>query len=306
MKKEGSTASMLWLDIRRGFCSKRFWGIVGVVTIVFVVFLTLDIIYPLQKYYNGYGTFDWKLDSISMAPFAVRIGILSMDLFITFFPFIGVIAYAGTIIDERKDGYCYQIIQKRGFHSYYWSHFVASGLLGGLLAVTILISLYLLTDIGIGQNPLWRDAIQVYLTPEFGSENETVYFGIHILTKSAGHVELVLLGMVSFFLTGCLFGLLGAIIAFVSDARVLVYAMPMIIMETGCGGLYAISLLFGRDSVAANVLAYFYNITGAYISFGNLLSRCIVIFLIILMLCIGKGMESKVVRYYLGEEIRQV
>ena len=54
MKKEGSTASMLWLDIRRGFCSKRFWGIVGVVTIVFVVFLTLDIIYPLQKYYNGY------------------------------------------------------------------------------------------------------------------------------------------------------------------------------------------------------------------------------------------------------------
>ena len=193
MKKEGSTASMLWLDIRRGFCSKRFWGIVGVVTIVFVVFLTLDIIYPLQKYYNGYGTFDWKLDSISMAPFAVRIGILSMDLFVTFFPFIGVIAYAGTIIDERKDGYCYQIIQKRGFHSYYWSHFVASGLLGGLLAVAILISLYLLTDIGIGQNPLWKDAIQVYLTPEFGSENETVYFGIHILTKSAGHVELVLL-----------------------------------------------------------------------------------------------------------------
>lgn len=87
MKKEGSTASMLWLDIRRGFCSKRFWGIVGVVTIVFVVFLTLDIVYPLQKYYNGYGTFDWKLDSISMAPFAVRIGILSMDLFVTFFPF---------------------------------------------------------------------------------------------------------------------------------------------------------------------------------------------------------------------------
>lgn len=86
MKKEGSTASMLWLDICRGFCSKRFWGIVGVVTIVFVVFLTLDIIYPLQKYYNGYGTFDWKLDSISMAPFAVRIGILSMDLFVTFFP----------------------------------------------------------------------------------------------------------------------------------------------------------------------------------------------------------------------------
>ena len=168
---------------------------------------------------------------------------------VTFFPFIGVIAYAGTIIDERKDGYCYQIIQKRGFHSYYWSHFVASGLLGGLLAVAILISLYLLTDIGIGQNPLWKDAIQVYLTPEFGSENETVYFGIHILTKSAGHVELVLLGMVSFFLTGCLFGLLGAIIAFVSDARVLVYAMPMIIMETGCGGLYAISLLFGRDSI---------------------------------------------------------
>lgn len=69
----------------------------------------------------------------------------------------------------------------------------------GLLAVAILISLYLLTDIGIGQNPLWKDAIQVYLTPEFGSENETVYFGIHILTKSAGHVELVLLGMVSFF-----------------------------------------------------------------------------------------------------------
>ena len=33
MKKEGSTASMLWLDICRGFCSKRFWGIVGVVTI---------------------------------------------------------------------------------------------------------------------------------------------------------------------------------------------------------------------------------------------------------------------------------
>ena len=29
MKKEGSTASMLWLDIRRGFCSKRFWGMYG-------------------------------------------------------------------------------------------------------------------------------------------------------------------------------------------------------------------------------------------------------------------------------------
>lgn len=123
------------------------------------MFLTLDIIYPLQKYYNGYGTFDWKLDSISMAPFAVRIGILSMDLFVTFFPFIGVIAYAGTIIDERKDGYCYQIIQKRGFHSYYWSHFVASGLLGGLLPVAILIMLISVDDLGIGQNPLWKDAI---------------------------------------------------------------------------------------------------------------------------------------------------
>ena len=50
MKKEGSTASMLWLDIRRGFCSKRFWGIVGVVTIVFVVFLTLD---ASAKRWNG-------------------------------------------------------------------------------------------------------------------------------------------------------------------------------------------------------------------------------------------------------------
>ena len=29
MKKEGSTASMLWLDIRRGFCSKRFWALLG-------------------------------------------------------------------------------------------------------------------------------------------------------------------------------------------------------------------------------------------------------------------------------------
>lgn len=153
---------------------------------------------------------------------------------LSLFPFIGVIAYAGTIIDERKDGYCYQIIQKEGFIPITES-FCRKWAAWGLLAVAILISLYLLTDIGIGQNPLWKDAIQVYLTPEFGSENETVYFGIHILTKSAGHVELVLLGMVSFFLTGCLFGLLGAIIAFVSDARVLVYAMPMIIMETGCG-----------------------------------------------------------------------
>ena len=29
MKKEGSTASMLWLDIRRGFCSKRFGALLG-------------------------------------------------------------------------------------------------------------------------------------------------------------------------------------------------------------------------------------------------------------------------------------
>lgn len=120
---------MLWLDIRRGFCSKRFWGIVGVVTIVFVVFLTLDIIYPLQKYYNGYGTFDWKLTQ-SRWLHLLFVSVFYQWICLSLFS----IYWSNSICwnDNRwaKRRILLSDYTKRGFHSYYWVILSQVGCLG--------------------------------------------------------------------------------------------------------------------------------------------------------------------------------
>ena len=141
MGKHNSTGTMILINIRRGLCNKRFWIVVGVTTIIYAVIIVLESWFPVQKYYRGYNTPDWYLDGLAALGSIEVDKILRLELFHNLFPFVGALAFAYVILDDRRHTYYYQIIQKKGLSNYFWSDFLTSGLMGGILAVILLLAL---------------------------------------------------------------------------------------------------------------------------------------------------------------------
>lgn len=73
----------------------------------------LECWFPVQKYYRGYNTPDWYLDGLAALGSSKVNKILQLELFHNLFPFVGALAFAYVILDDRRHTYYYQIIQKK-------------------------------------------------------------------------------------------------------------------------------------------------------------------------------------------------
>lgn len=301
MKKQNSVGSMVWLDIKRGICNKRFWIVEGIFAIVFIALIFLQAYYPIVRYQKGYGSLDWFVDGLTITAESEIISILGLQLFGNFFPFIGALAFAYSIIDDWKDKYYQQIIQRNTFKKYYWSRFYSSGIMGGILAVSVFILLIFLAEIGIDYNPFIHNTIQFFKKDMPMEYTYSIYFGAVCVTENCGFLVWMILGAVSFFLVGTLFGMVAALVGFRTDNRVMLYASPVIFVMLYEKWIYVMTLLLHKWSFISNLLSYFY-IRENYSFFGYGIYYFVLIFLIALMVVIAKRMEHCVSNRYLEEE----
>lgn len=298
MKNTGSVIHMIGIDIRRGVCNKRFWIAVAVLEIIFVAIIVLDNILAVQQYYEG-GVFRNEWYAFYLSAENDFNYITNLTLFGSSFPLFGAIAYAYSIVDDRKHSYYRQIVQKNKMQNYYWSRMIASGIMGGIFVVVVLGILILMLEIGINYNPFLKDVVQFY--KQFITDN------VHII--SCGNTQLfeihseiiweLMVGF-SFFIIGILYGLFSTIIAFLTDNRVIVYVTSLVASMIYTKGLYAVILLFHKNPAVERILWWFM-FQERMGGFDNLIDYSVVIFLIVLMIFIAKIIENKVmVRYMEG------
>ena len=298
MKNTGSVIHMIGIDIRRGVCNKRFWIAVAVLEVVFIAVIVGGNILAVQQYYNdGVNTkSDWWGYILSAQNNFWQL--TTMMLFVNFFPFLGAIAYTYSILDDRTHSYYRQITQKYGMKKYYWSRLISSGIMGGIFAVTILVILIFILEVGITYNPFLKDAVQFYKELDGNSYIYTISWGNKELASVENFAVWRLMVCASYFLIGMLYGLVTALIAFVTDNRVLVYAAPVILSMIYEKGLYAVILMFHKNPVASGTIRWFM-FRERMGGFDNLIDYSVVIFLIVLMITIGKMIENNVMTRYM-------
>lgn len=172
-------------------------------------------------------------------------------------------------------------------------------LLGGILLVQIYAVIVGVAELGITYNPFLRDVVEYYTNTESYkvSYNASIRWGRHILCDSLDYVAWRLLGCVQFFGMGVLYGAISGVIAFMTSNRVLVYAAPVLILGLWEKWLYAVILLFQKNEMVTETLRYFF--IKPYVgSFGYLILYGFLVFLIVLVLCIAKVLEPKIMERY--------
>lgn len=278
----------LYLDLRRGLSDKRFWSVLVFFSLVFLLHIILTAIWPLTcHYYGGRG---YIFELMPGVPFAAQTEIrrlTSMELLASFFPFIGSVAYAYTIMDDRKNGYYIQQTQRVGFSRYYWCKLIAGSILSGILGALIMVSICLLVVLFITYNPFFKEAVEYYsqyddfspgyIAWEYGEGNT-------LITVTNPWVWWFI-GGIKYFLEGMLFGLIASVIAFFSDSRVFMTACPILYFIIEDKVLYMLRYLFGIGSNVSMILGKFsFRSEMGYFSYGNLYHFALLIFLIVLFL----------------------
>ncbi len=206
------------LDLRRGLTNKRFWSTLGVLAFVFSLFIGLRGIWPLTTYYYG-GDAGYRAYVGRMFTQKIIIqSLIDLAVFANYFPFFGAVAFAYTIVDDRRHGYCLQQIQRIGFSKYYWSKLTASGILGGLMGTMCIVLICLLSAILVAWNPFTKEAVAYYnswtdydnIIGYVGWGYDGAYFYVE------NQWVWWMLGCIKYFVMGTFFGFLAGIIAFPS------------------------------------------------------------------------------------------
>lgn len=303
MTASNSVLYDLYQDFKRGLLNKRFWSVLGVFSIVFLLHIVLTAIWPLTCYYFGGKGYIFEL--MPGIPFATQTEIrrlTSMELLANFFPFIGSVAYAYTIIDDRRNGYYIQQIQRVGFSRYYWCKLAAGSILSGLLGALLMVSICLIVVLLITYNPFFREAVEYYSQYDNFSTN---YIG---WGYGEGNALITVInpwvwwfvGGIKYFLQGTLFGLIASVIAFFTNNRVLMNACPILYFIIEDRLLYMLRCLFGKDSYISMVLNKFtFRSEMGYFSYGNLYHYALVIFLIVLFLNLARHFQNRAERLYM-------
>ena len=297
------------LDIKRGLCDKRFWAVFGIFSFLFFLCIVLDWVRPLTQYYNG-GLESYKYFPVPGHVARYEVEVLSeLVLFVDFFPFVGAAAFSWVIMDDRRQGYSMQQIQRTGFTNYYRGKLAASGILGGILGALCMISLCMLSLLLIDYLPFFREAVNYNVEtfrqlfkPEQYSNYSIGWSSYRVYVSLAKHpwVWNFLVGGIKYFVMGTLYGLLAGIIAFCSDNRVLVYAGPVMGLFLWDGLVYMLDRLTESYSRAATVLDKFY-LRGHMTEYGNLYHYCLLIlFILILIFFAGRFRNRVECRYMEG------
>lgn len=283
------------LEFQQGLGNIRFWITLILFSCCFLISLFFSGIWPVTLYYgNGlemYGGIAFT--------FANRTRWLAgMQLFMDFFPFVGATSFAYLIVDERKNNYCRQIIQRIGFHKYYWSKILTSGLLAGILGIFCILSLLVISYLGTEGNPFIKEAVDYYKELDLASNYSFSLCWGQKEIKYISNGELWwLLGIMNYFLFGMMFGLLAGIIAFVSDNKIYLFSGPLLFLLMFDKWLRVIKLLFDQDSIANETLGAFYLRSNMF-QYGSLIHYFVVLFFIVLFINIAGGMSHIVENRY--------
>ena len=302
----------LVLDLKRGLRDRRFWTVLAVVSVIFILCLALDWILPYtQYYYGGEESFKFFPSGGHVALYEVP-KIMGMQVFSAFFPFIGTAAFAFVIMDDRRQNYCMQQIQKTGFSGYYWSKLAVSGILGGLLGALCIVAACVLSLLLVDYLPVFREAVdynvELYTRYSSGSESirESIGWGSYKKYISlADHlwVWYLVLGSVKHFLLGVLFGLFAGIIAFFTENKVVLYSDPVISFLMWDSWVYILTRFFETDSYIWTILNKFY-IRTHRMDLGDLYQYSLLAFLILVLIILAGGLRNRAECRYMEGGIR--
>ncbi|MCM1048962.1 MAG: hypothetical protein NC433_11125 [Clostridiales bacterium] len=295
----------LHLDLKRGLSNQRFWSVLGIFSFVFILHMVLWYIWPLTCYYYGGKGYVYELLlGAAFTPQREIQNITDMQLFFDFFPFIGSLAYAYTIIDDRRNKYCIQQMQRVGFARYYWCKLAASSILSGILGALLLVCICLLAVLLTTYNPFFKEAAEYYSQYIDFGDNHIIGWGYGEQNVIAAvHSPWVwwFVGGIKYFIEGVLFGLMASVIAFFSDNRVLMTAVPILYFIIEDKALYMIRSLFGIDSDVSIFLNKFtFRTEMGNFSYGNLYHYVLLIFLIVLFLVMAVFLQRRAERLYMN------
>ncbi len=288
------------LDLRRGLTNKRFWSTLGVLAFVFSLFIGLRGIWPLTTYYYG-GDAGYRAYVGRMFTQKIIIqSLIDLAVFANYFPFFGAVAFAYTIVDDRRHGYCLQQIQRIGFSKYYWSKLTASGILGGLMGTMCIVLICLLSAILVAWNPFTKEAVAYYNSwTDYDNIIGYVGWGYDGAYFYVGNQWVWwMLGCIKYFVMGTFFGFLAGIIAFYTNNKVILYAGTVIFLLLEDKWLYMLILFCGRDSYISNILSRFFQRANIKM-FGNLYHYSLLLFLIILLLNFAIYIQNRVEHFYM-------
>ncbi|MCM1048959.1 MAG: hypothetical protein NC433_11110 [Clostridiales bacterium] len=302
MTKSKSILYDLYLDLKRGLSNKRFWSVLGIFSLVFILHMVLRYIWPLTVYYYGFkGLVYEALHGPTFTPQLEIQNITSMQLFHNFFPFIGSLAYAYTIMDDKRTGYYIQQTQRVGFSRYYWCKLAASAILSGVLGALLLASICLLAVLLTTYNPFFKEATEYYSQYTDFWDNHTISWGYHNVVAAVHNPwAWWFVGGIKYFIEGVLFGLMASVIAFFSDNRVLMTAVPILYFIIEDMALYMLRCLFGIDSNVSEFLNKFtFRSEMGNFSYGNLYHYVLLIFLILLFLVLAMILQRRAKSLYM-------
>lgn len=302
-----TTNSMLYciyLDFKRGLLNKRFWTVLGSVSLIFLLHVILDGVWPLSHYYYG-GEESFYLWGGRIYTSQGEIEALSnMELFSDFFPFLCAAAYAYTIIDDRRQGYYIQQLQRIGFPKYYWGKLVASGLLGGLFGALCMVVICLVSMLFTAWNPFIKEAV------DFCAEWDALYRDMTSISRYVGwepvraycnitsSVVWYFMGGVKYFVMGVLYGLLASMIAFLTDNKVIMYAGPVIYLLLQDKWLYLLLDLV-HTIFSVSVVTERFSLRSGRILYGDLYHYFLLLFMIALLLNLAKLLQHKTEYFYM-------
>ena len=170
--------------------------------------------------------------------------------------------------------------------------------MGGILAVILLLALIFVAKTGIDYNPFIKDAVHAYQEMFKDAICGKVYWGDKMIGECNNYLIWWSLGCIGFFLAGFWFGLISALVAFLSDNKVFVYAMPIIVTMIIDKWAYIFTIIFKNNETICNLL-YSIQIRPNYSLFGDLNHLVVLALFCILTLGIGFGMQKKITLRYL-------
>lgn len=297
----------LRVELSRGLREKRFWMVAGILLLVYLFWVILEGIWPISIYYNGGGMKALEAQGeYAYTPDGESLGILGSYLFVVYFPFIAAVAYGHSIIDDRKRGYVQQLTVRENFTSYIFGKLGAISILGGIMGALQVVSVSVIVFFGIQMNPFIREAVQCYseLERKNGNYIYCLMWGDNVLTDGLSLVQWLCLGAINLFLLGAIFGLVAGIIGLWTNNKLMVYVMPIIVMQIWDVSVYLLSTVTSESHPAlAYVLGRLY-IKGhmGFTVYGDLKNYLYYIFMLLVLACIVILLYPRIRTKYRGEE----
>lgn len=285
---------MLGIELRRGLQERVFWVMVVILFLFCVISMVLYEVWPVSLYYIGgkkglsiWGHWGTNVDQACNM-------VLNNTLWRVYFPFLGAVAYAHVLPDERRNGYAWQIIMREGFGKYITVKLCAVSVLGGVMGAVPIVVTAISAFLLIHVNPFLQEAVQYYRQ----TQEEVSFFRYWMdsdVWEEISLTEALLLGMVSWFLLGMLFGLVAGMIGLWTENKLMIYTLPVVGLQLWDVCVYLLS---------THGLSKFY--IKSYMGKDGL--GCLDVYpvcgiLLIILVCISILLYPKVRERYKGEGI---